>query len=141
MPAQSYTLLRACHTPSSPPTPSPQDAWITTAWRNGNLAKVNITSTSDEFSGGESGNAKHVVGQLKSTAVCESGEKAIACSCDTQMSSSAGKGFIAPTTTDYASTGEGWLERVNYITLVGNALSASPQASSGSKDTCTCTAM
>lgn len=72
-------------------------------------------------------------------AKCDNGEKAVACSCDTGMSSSAGSGFIAPKATDYAQQDGSWIGRVNYITLVENALSG-PQGKD-IKDTCTCTGL
>jgi hypothetical protein len=55
------------------------------------------------------------------------------------MSSSAGTGFIAPKATDYAQQDGSWIGRVNYITLVENALSG-PKGKD-LKDFCTCTAL
>lgn len=89
---------------------------MTVAWRTGNIARVNITA-------GE--RAKHVINQITSSAKCAEGEKAVACSCDTGMSSSEGAGFIAPKHLDYAQHEGSWIGRVNHITLVENALSSS----------------
>jgi hypothetical protein len=55
------------------------------------------------------------------------------------MSSSAGVGFIPPKATDYAQQDGSWIGRLNYITLVENALSG-PQ-DKDFKDTCTCTGL
>lgn len=119
--------------PDAGPFPpfSLQDAWVTLAWRSGAAAKINITS-------GE--HAKHVVNQLTSTASCGEGEKAVACSCDTAQSSSAGVGFVAPKKTSYqGQDGGAFLGRANYITLVENALSG--PANKAYKDACTCTGL
>jgi hypothetical protein len=48
-------------------------------------------------------------------------------------------GFIPPKATDYAQQDGSWIGRLNYITLVENALSG-PQ-DKDFKDTCTCTGL
>jgi hypothetical protein len=49
--------------------------------------------------------------QITSIAKCAEGEKAIACSCDTGMSSSNGAGFQAPKHLDYAQVGLGFSQK------------------------------
>jgi len=100
-----------------------RDAWVVVAWRNGPNNKVNVTSDG----------CRRAINQITSKVTCAEGEKAIACSCDTGMSSSAGNGFVAPSGRDASI-----FTRANYITLVENALSGPKDKD---KDTCTCTGL
>jgi len=95
------------------------------AWRNGPTNKVNVTSDG----------CRRAINQITSKVTCAEGEKAIACSCDTGMSSSAGKGFVPPSPN---SRDASVLTHTNYITLVSNALSGPKDKD---KDTCTCTGL
>jgi len=102
-----------------------RDAWVVVAWRNGPTNKVNVTSDG----------CRRAINQITSKVTCAEGEKAIACSCDTGMSSSAGKGFVPPSA---SSRDASVLTHTNYITLVSNALSGPKDKD---KDTCTCTGL